>query len=163
MEDARSEDLLWHCHRVRQSRPGHSCQFRCWSTEPRPIVEQALVEDPFGSPPCSFLLLLFHIYNKGRCFLYKLTSTYSVQVEEPLVQWRISGLMLSIICATFSFRNCCLSQKMCVCTLLSPRALPPPSGQFDICCSGYKQKYSTHLFKTLPHHNKPRGLIFWGV
>ena len=53
-------------------------------------------------------------------------------------------------------------KKMCVGTLLSPRAQLPPSGQFYTSCSGYKQKYSTHLFKTLPHAQQTQGTHFLG-
>ena len=101
MEDARSKDLLWHCHRVWQSRPGHSCQFWCWSTEPRPIVEQALVEDPLGSPPCAFLL---------HCTSGRATSSVTY----------IWSDVIYYLCYIFLQELLSIPTKMCVFTLLSP-------------------------------------------
>ena len=104
---------------------------------------------------------LFHIYNKVTAFYItdiRLLCTSGRATSSVTYAWYV----IYYLCYIFLQKLLSIPKKCAFfvdifCTLHSPRALPPPSGQFYISCSGYKQKYSTHLFKTLPHAQQTRG------
>ena len=163
MEGARSEDLLWHCNRVWQSRRGHSCQFWCWSSEPRPTVEQALVEDPLGSPPWPFLLLLFHIYNKVTAFYLTDIHLLCISGKATSSVTYIRSDVTYYLCRIFLQELLSIPKKCALVPSLAPAPSYPPQASFIQVAVGTSRNIPRIYSKHCHMHNKPRGLIFWGV